>query len=507
MAITDLDLVPYGNAHVLTRDPPTFKCQHGDEECYGNWVELCAQKYNPANWWNFILCEEASEQFDDQGVKKCAEQAGINAEEVLTCAHGTEGPLLHLEAADKTPADHKWVPWVVVDGKVMGEEDEFIDMVCNAYKGEKPASCKKSVKEAEKVKATLYYEVFCPGCRSFIQNDLVEFRKHDDLMAITDLDLVPYGNAHVLTRDPPTFKCQHGDEECYGNWVELCAQKYNPANWWNFILCEEASEQFDDQGVKKCAEQAGINAEEVLTCAHGTEGPLLHLEAADKTPADHKWVPWVVVDGKVMGEEDEFIDMVCNAYKGEKPASCKKSVKEAEKVPVALYHESYCPGCKSLLTGFLNKMHQNEDVMKMAEFDIVSYGNAHVLTRDPPTFQCQHGEKECYGNFVQLCAMEHNKENYWDFLIAIDEAADYSDESVKKVAGETGLDGAVILECAKGTEGPLLHLKAADKTPNHEYVPWLVINGKHIEHEKIQTTFVKEICDAYKGDKPAICNQ
>ena len=60
--------------------------------------------------------------------------------------------------------------------------------------------------QADKVKATLYYEVFCPGCRSFIQNDLVEFRKHDDLMAITDLDLVPYGNAHVLTRDPPTFQ-------------------------------------------------------------------------------------------------------------------------------------------------------------------------------------------------------------------------------------------------------------------------------------------------------------
>ena len=101
-----------------------FRCQHGDDECYGNWVELCAQKYNPDNWWNFILCEEASEQFIDEGVKKCAEQAGINAEEVLTCAHGTEGPLLHLEAADKTPADHKWVPWVVVDGKVMGEEDK-----------------------------------------------------------------------------------------------------------------------------------------------------------------------------------------------------------------------------------------------------------------------------------------------------------------------------------------------------------------------------------------------
>ena len=173
----------------------------------------------------------------------------------------------------------------------------------------------------------------------------------------------------------------------------------------------------------------------------------------------------------------------------------------------SLYYESYCGGCEYFITNELNTFHGLADMMAITDLKLVPYGNAHVLTRDPPTFQCQHGEKECYGNFVQLCAMEHNKENYWDFLIAIDEAADYSDESVKKVAGETGLDGAAILECAKGTEGPLLHLKAADKTPNHEYVPWLVINGKHIEHEKIQTTFVKEICDAYKGDKPAICNQ
>ena len=323
MAITDLELVPYGNAHVLTRDPPTFRCQHGDDECYGNWVELCAQKHFTEQWWQFIVCEEASPDFSDDGIKKCAEEANIDASVILECAKGTEGPLLHLEAADKTPADHKYVPWVVVDGKVMGESDDFITMVCDAYTGEKPASCKKTL-AAPKVKASLYYEAYCPGCEEFITGELNEFHNLEDMMAITDLELVPYGNAYVITRDPPTFKCQHGDKECYGNWVELCAQKHFTEQWWQFIVCEEASPDFSDDGIKKCAEEANIDASVILECAKGTEGPLLHLEAADKTPADHKYVPWVVVDGKVMGESDDFITMVCDAYTGEKPASCKK---------------------------------------------------------------------------------------------------------------------------------------------------------------------------------------
>ena len=328
MAITDLEIVPYGNAHVLTRDPPTFQCQHGDKECYGNWVELCAQKHFPeALWWKFIVCEEASPDFSEEGIRKCAQEATIDAGVILECANGKEGPLLHLEAADKTPADHKWVPWIVVDGKALGEEDEFIDSICKAYTGEKPASCKKAVSKvdaAPKVKATLYYEVFCPGCEQFILEELVPFRQTEDLMAITDLEIVPYGNAHVLTRDPPTFQCQHGDKECYGNWVELCAQKHFPeALWWKFIVCEEASPDFSEEGIRKCAQEATIDAGVILECANGKEGPLLHLEAADKTPAEHRWVPYTVIDGKVMPEEFDFKKAICDAYTGEKPAACK----------------------------------------------------------------------------------------------------------------------------------------------------------------------------------------
>ena len=503
MAITDLELVPYGNAHVLTRDPPTFKCQHGDKECYGNFVELCAQKHFSSKWWEFIVCEETSTDFSDEGVTKCAKQTDIDAAVILECAKGTEGPLLHLEAADKTPEDHKWVPWVVVDGKVMGEEDEFQDMVCDAYKGEKPASCKKSTR-VDKVKASLYYESYCPGCEEFITEDLVAFHKKADLMAITDLELVPYGNAHVLTRDPPTFKCQHGDKECYGNFVELCAQKHFSSKWWEFIVCEETSTDFSDEGVTKCAKQTDIDAAVILECAKGTEGPLLHLEAADKTPEDHKWVPWVVVDGKVMGGQDEFQDMVCDAYKGEKPASCKKSSR-VDKVKASLYYESYCPGCESIIRTQIKDIRGMKDIMAITDLELVPYGNAYVLTRDPPTFKCQHGDEECYGNFVELCAQKHfTDEEAWQVILCEETSTDFSDEGVTTCAKQAGVDASVILECAKGTEGPLLHLEAADKTPeDHKWVPWVVVDGKVRDRENV----LDMICDAYKGEKPASCKK
>ena len=500
MAITDIDIVPYGNAHVITRDPPTFKCQHGEKECYGNYVELCAQKHYPDSWWDFLICQETSVDFSDNGVMTCAMKTSMDYDVILGCAKGTEGPLLHLEAADKT-GDHKWVPWVIVDGKVLDEGADFIQAVCDAYQGEKPASCKKTL-GAEKVKASLYYESYCPGCEQFITRDLVEFRAMEDMMAITDLELVPYGNAHVITRDPPTFQCQHGDKECYGNYVELCAQKHFSDKWWEFIVCEETSIDFSDEGVTACAEKTGLNAATILGCAKGIEGPQLHLEAADKTPS-HKWVPWVIVDGKVMGEEDNFLDMVCDAYKGEKPASCKKTL-GAEKVKVSLYFESYCPGCESLIRSQIKDIRAMEDIMAITDLELVPYGNAHVITRDPPTFQCQHGDKECYGNYVELCAQKHFSDKWWEFIVCEETSIDFSDEGVTACAEKTGLNAATILGCAKGIEGPQLHLEAADKTPSHKWVPWVIVDGKVMGEED---NFLDMVCDAYKGEKPASCKK
>ena len=59
--------------------------------------------------------------------------------------------------------------------------------------------------ESDKVKLNLYYESLCPYCQSFIADGLVKIFD-SDLHTITDLKLVPFGNAHVS--DKLTVTCQ-----------------------------------------------------------------------------------------------------------------------------------------------------------------------------------------------------------------------------------------------------------------------------------------------------------
>lgn len=339
---------------MITRNPPTFNCQHGEKECYGNMIELCAINHYPNIQWDYILCQESSVDFSDEGVTKCAEEAGMDASVILKCANGKEGPLLHLEAADKTP-EHNGVPWVIVDGKVKTDQDDLIDMICDAYKGEKPKPCNQSLEELvkhsskdidginspknidsiplpkdiisspTKVAIAVYYEVLCSTCVFFIIDELNKFRQKTDLMEIVTIDMVAFGNGKVITRDPPTFWCQHGEKECYGNMVELCAVEHFVDSYWEFIMCQELAGTFGDEQVQSCAEKTGLDASVLLDCAKGTEGPLLHLAAADRTPPEHTYVPWVTVNG-VLKNGKTLIQMVCEAYEGEKPESCKTVV-------------------------------------------------------------------------------------------------------------------------------------------------------------------------------------
>ncbi|KAK8799652.1 hypothetical protein WA158_006200 [Blastocystis sp. Blastoise] len=508
-AIADIKLYPFGNGKIVTRDPPTFQCQHGEKECYGNMVENCAIAHNPDNWWNFILCEESVVDFSDDAIKQCATKANIDAEAILTCIKSTEGPLLHLAAADATPADHEWVPWLIINGEVVDDIDNLKTFICNAYKGEKPSACLESlnnVNVAEKVPVELYFESYCPGCEETIEGPLNDFVSVPELAAIADIKLYPFGNGRILTRDPPTFQCQHGEKECYGNMVENCAIAHNPDNWWNFILCEESVVDFSDDAIKQCATKANIDAEAIITCTKGTEGPLLHLAAADATPADHEWVPWLIINGEVVEDTDELKSAICNAYKGEKPAACYKTLATAvavEKVPVQLFYESYCPGCEQTIKGPLNDFVSVPELAAIADIKLYPSGNALILTRDPPTFQCQHGEKECYGNMIESCAMAHNPDNWWSFILCEENVVDFSDEAVKECATKSNIDAETIIACANGTEGPLLHLAAADATPSHYWVPWLIVDGKVVDKiAELKTA----ICDAYTGEKPAACN-
>lgn len=85
------------------------------------------------------------------------------------------------------------------------------------------------------------------------------------------------------------------------------------------------SDSFPLATVKKCAKTANLDFDILSTCFNGPESKTLEQQYFDMTPADHTYVPWVVINGKLMDDSDVFLDAVCKAYTGDKPAGCTSS--------------------------------------------------------------------------------------------------------------------------------------------------------------------------------------
>ncbi|KAL6142316.1 hypothetical protein ACLB2K_060599 [Fragaria x ananassa] len=113
-----------------------------------------------------------------------------------------------------------------------------------------------NVLESNKVNLSLYYESLCPACRSFLVDELAAalFDPDKDLISITNLRLVPYGNAHVQAPNQ-TVVCQHGPDECYFNSIEAC-----PIDLWSdvkqhFDLIHCIEKKLSDEGIQESKEQ------------------------------------------------------------------------------------------------------------------------------------------------------------------------------------------------------------------------------------------------------------
>ena len=64
------------------------------------------------------------------------------------------------------------------------------------------------------------------------------------------------------------------------------------------------------------------------------------------------------------------------------------------------------------------------------------------------------------------------------------------------------MDRQAILDCAKGNEGDLLHMAAAQMTidldPPHKWTPWVLLDGKPLEDKTEQ--LLAEICKKIPKD-------
>uniref|UniRef100_A0A8B9BBB9 Gamma-interferon-inducible lysosomal thiol reductase n=1 Tax=Anser brachyrhynchus TaxID=132585 RepID=A0A8B9BBB9_9AVES len=129
-------------------------------------------------------------------------------------------------------------------------------------------------------------------------------------------------------------------------------------------------------------------------------------------------------------------------------------------------------------------------------------------------FQCQHGSEECLGNMIQACLM-HEAENFTTYFPVIfcmesGTSATKNLEACLQVYAPQ-LDAGRIAACVQGDLGTALMHRNAQLTealdPPHEYVPWIVINGKHTDEleEQAQRSLLRLVCQLYQGEKPEGC--
>ena len=162
---------------------------------------------------------------------------------------------------------------------------------------------------------------------------------------------------------------------------------------------------------------------------------------------------------------------------------------------ITVYFESLCPYSIYFITTSIKEFYSKVKKIDAANIELIPFGNGRE-TYDPTTkkynFDCQHGENECYGNLVSTCILNVLGriegqlniiclyENIYLHDKNFDETLEYCMSSQPELLKE-------VQDCVKSDMGNIYQHQMAQKTGDHLYVPWILVDGVYDEetNEKI----------------------
>jgi len=220
-----------------------------------------------------------------------------------------------------------------------------------ALQGEASAARRQQVHPHSGVTLDVFYESMCPYCHKFFNDTLRSFWQDSEMKPLIDLRLHPAGNLQAIPAtsvskgyffwhpdkrdDKYVYICQHGESECLGNMIHLCAKKVlgDPERYMPLYFCmAEQTESVPEKSSYACMKELDIAPEPIRECVRS---PAANEEMFDVVQADagldqpRNYVPWVVVNGKHLEIKDGGADLrtaLCTALGPAAPASCSESL-------------------------------------------------------------------------------------------------------------------------------------------------------------------------------------
>jgi interferon gamma-inducible protein 30 len=189
------------------------------------------------------------------------------------------------------------------------------------------------------------------------------------------------------------------------------------------------------------------------------------------------------------------------------------------RIKVQLYDEALCIGCQNFVT---TQLVPTFDVLGSAVIDleVIPFGNAKITNVTSREIACQHGSAECDANSFEQCAADiyPYASRYLPFVDCLYRTLPMGHREIPfdrsifaKCAQQAALQWESISDCHDDPERSWkLQMQAAKQTPgDHQYVPWVVIDGKTMDMNE-EFDLRKYVCQAYVssgGHHPACADQ
>eukprot|EP00747_Dinoflagellata_sp_TGD_P166282 gnl/TRDRNA2_/TRDRNA2_188843_c0_seq1.p1 gnl/TRDRNA2_/TRDRNA2_188843_c0~~gnl/TRDRNA2_/TRDRNA2_188843_c0_seq1.p1 ORF type:complete len:650 (+),score=112.59 gnl/TRDRNA2_/TRDRNA2_188843_c0_seq1:89-2038(+) len=498
----NLNLYPFGNAMLIPMSnisegykfwhQETFApgqehvilCQHDEEECLGNMIHLCAMHLNgpngtfsqqassPHSYLPYLQCMADPDTSVERNSIECLDHwnvpwaSGISnktktlkAEKLHQCVSSKEASAMMAQVAKKsgpmTP-ERNYVPWVNLNGMhvTSAEKGKLLNLLCTSTLGSGvlPEMCQGM--------ELLQGEAKTKEPTDQLARNRTSTAHGKTFAAHTRLDLVDAERGHI-TMDA------------------------------NEALAQVA---------KDTAAMAQSHKQVVGSC--------------EETPSESAKVP--VPPGST-AELTDYYNRQATAQSS-KAATTSQSgsssaalhVADAGKMRLRVMYESQCP--YSLM--FIQDLeHAVADLFsnsseaafnKVADLQMLPYGNAKTVSAGQlsdgyklwhpvvksegihSVFKCQHGESECLGNMIQMCAMtekKHKPTEYLPFLGCMAKNPSWSvEKSSYECAKQYKIDLHRLKDCVFSAYGNQEMTKVGEITNAHEgksYVPYISVNGIH----------------------------